>query len=1121
MGEGDNSKPAQYVTLKNDGTVDLTAGIKDADGQGGNLTKTNQTLMGEMTSAGAGMTDVAVIERSKFTESETDPTKAFGAGELVAAIPSVTPVTSINFFTGNTNNTTPTAPTHGPVYTFAEDAHGTHAAGNYIVQKEGTDYFGYLVTGSGPYQISGTKTALSGMDDNAFSSLGSPAFTIQAPTNNTNTNNNTYTPASGESTEASSKQVDLSGLKIYSIDADVITETNAGVSKDGLYAFKGADGAAGWDAYRLGGNAQQGWNVVEKVAGAYSAKATFEKKAAGELTTRIVDISDGDVADATRVGGSAAEKVIGKFALKEDTNGKFDAYEVTGGGNGAAFEIGEKIYDNLFADANAVTSKLDTGSGGMELIGYLETASSDTYVHPSTSDQIFEIERVAGERYGNIVTYGVKLKAGELSESVTFDSLTFNVKWEKDVDGASYDFWGQFKPASHAPAVGTKPTGESSTPVTFFEEGTGDGITFGMFADKGIKFDQDEYIATFMLDKTNNDNTNKLYLNTAQYTLYDAENMDGIKSPITPLYGVQGNQTTEAQGGGSFSFSYADHTVGLNLENIRKQNIDDVELLVTDVAKGDGLSLVPVGKNGNLIKYQVVMNVPIPTFIQAAESSAGSVKISPDYKIDISGATIFDESVTWLTPLAQGQTAALTNSATVFVDGTAASASQKADPAKYYPFEFYDTINAALNPKDGTAGLADLDTSTTLSLEIKGLNLPAVAANAAEGRYVVAEFSALSGATTAIQYASSQGDGSYGAATTHKITRMKDSNDAAGTTGTPWDNTIKDGSEVTALADKIYLNEQAYNDAIGAEDALGALKISRDGATKVSENKYSQTEIIAADFNMDGKVSSADAYDILNFSVHGVQPGAPKANWVYVDDIANNGATPKAVTFDYIIDAFAGQDFDIGATAILIGDVSSSYSGLPTGTTTARQGKLDAQLEALTGLGIADMKLETATSGTTVTATAGRDLIFVGDAGVYTIDAYASAGASGSTMSGDIIALSAKVQTALEATGAFASDVTLASAPTAATDAGLVAKIKEAIYGGGTAHKDAVLAKFTDAGSKVTHIALGYDTNGDEDFSTADDLLILVTGTDLAAGLHYVGNPLDVGVFDKTDFDIA
>ena len=38
----------------------------------------------------------------------------------------------------------------------------------------------------------------------------------------------------------------------------------------------------------------------------------------------------------------------------------------------------------------------------------------------------------------------------------------------------------------------------------------------------------------------------------------------------------------------------------------------------------------------------------------------------------------------------------------------------------------------------------------------------------------------------------------------------------------------------------------------------------------------------------------------------------------------------------------------------------------------------------------------------------------------------------------------------------------------------------------------------------MTHIALGYGTNGDDDFSTADDLLIVATGADLAAGLHYV-----------------
>ena len=90
--------------------------------------------------------------------------------------------------------------------------------------------------------------------------------------------NNTYTPPSGDATEASSKQVDLSGLKIYSIDADVITETNAGVTKDGLYVFKGSD-TAGWDAYRLGGNAQQGWNVVEKVAGCvFSSKQLLKRR---------------------------------------------------------------------------------------------------------------------------------------------------------------------------------------------------------------------------------------------------------------------------------------------------------------------------------------------------------------------------------------------------------------------------------------------------------------------------------------------------------------------------------------------------------------------------------------------------------------------------------------------------------------------------------------------------------------------------------------------------------------------------------------------------------------------------------------------------------------------------
>ena len=67
--------------------------------------------------------------------------------------------------------------------------------------------------------------------------------------------------------------------------------------------------------------------------------------------------------------------------------------------------------------------------------------------------------------------------------------------------------------------------------------------------------------------------------------------------------------------------------------------------------------------------------------------------------------------MTWLTPLAQGQTSTLTSGATVFVDGTTRLPVRKRTH-KYYPFEFYDTINAALNPKDtgwfGCSGYIDV-----------------------------------------------------------------------------------------------------------------------------------------------------------------------------------------------------------------------------------------------------------------------------------------------------------------------------------------------------------------------------------------------------------------------------
>ena len=644
--------------------------------------------------------------------------------------------------------------------------------------------------------------------------------------------------------------------------------------------------------------------------------------------------------------------------------------------------------------------------------------------------------------------------------------------------------------------------------MTFFQADD-DGITFGMFADTGIKFDEDEYIATFMLDKVNTDTENTLFLNTAQYTLYDATDMDSIKSPETPQYG------TEDVSGVDFDFAYADHTVGLSLEMDNGgtqgdgQNLADVELLKTDVAVGEGLSLVPVGKNGNLIKYHVVMNVPIPIFIQHDADS--TVEIDPDYKIEISGASIFDDSVQWLTALAESgsQTEALVSGARLAGDSTV-----EADHRYYTGHDFLDTIAAALDPENRDADLADLATSSSLTLEAKDLSLPDVTYDNAEGRYVLAEFVAISGATTAITYDTSQGDtggDGYGTASTHTITRIADADGANAGGSTYWENSVADGAEVTVLAESLYQNEQAYNDAIGAEDALGALKISRDTAASVAENNYSQVEIIAADFNLDGQVSSADAYDILEFAVHGNQPGGPTARFVYIDDVAANTARPGDVHYDDVVDVFVGNDMDIDATAVLIGDVSSSYSGPPAASYTTIMDKNVSHLISLNDIGIADMDWTMADEyGDAAGATTGRDLVLIGDDGSYKITNYVSDDDGASTdpkMSGDIVAVEGKLPTL-----SFASTVTLTydsgASETAPDQAAVITAANTPI----DTTNNAVRILVDDSGSDPDVHYLAIDTSGDGTF-TAADLLI-----EAGSLIHLVSNPLDPDTFTAADF---
>ena len=232
----------------------------------------------------------------------------------------------------------------------------------------------------------------------------------------------------------------------------------------------------------------------------------------------------------------------------------------------------------------------------------------------------------------------MKLIDGNYGENATLTSAMINLSWTSVGGDADYSYWGQFTPTNGSPStltLASVPSG-SETPATFFTTVGDTGLSFGMFDDSGMTYNAGEYIATFMLEKTNSLTSNDLTLTTAQYTLYDA-------------YDTQTNVTPEEQASTTDSFSFAAHDMTLKLKNANGEEIPGVELMVTDLSTNDGLSIVPVLRNGDIIQYQLVMNVPIPTFI---EDSA----INAYHKIDITGADIFDSSITWLTSLADGST---------------------------------------------------------------------------------------------------------------------------------------------------------------------------------------------------------------------------------------------------------------------------------------------------------------------------------------------------------------------------------------------------------------------------------------------------------------------------------
>ena len=271
----------------------------------------------------------------------------------------------------------------------------------------------------------------------------------------------------------------------------------------------------------------------------------------------------------------------------------------------------------------------------------------------------------------------------------------------------------------------------------------------------------------------------------------------------------------------------------------------------------------------------------------------------------------------------------------------------------------------------------------------------------AAGRYVLAEFVAYDDGGP-ISFVASQGNGTVMQEAAMRTISRHGADGFAEVYRDPENSIdplgmgkyIPDGSEVVALAEGFYMNERNYDDAVGAEDALGALRISRDIAVSAATSNYSQAEIIAADFDMDGEVSAADAYDILQYAVAGHEPGGGTAKWVFIDELNSNEATASNVTFDHVIDQFVGQPDVINATGVLIGDVTSSYTGNDSPTMSMFIG----YISGLVSNGLTTGVIETVETGAAsgkyvVTATQGDDLIALGAAtGYHTINDFDGVG---------------------------------------------------------------------------------------------------------------------------------
>jgi hypothetical protein len=139
--------------------------------------------------------------------------------------------------------------------------------------------------------------------------------------------------------------------------------------------------------------------------------------------------------------------------------------------------------------------------------------------------------------------------------------------------------------------------------------------------------------------------------------------------------------------------------------------------------------------------------------------------------------------------------------------------------------------------------------------------------------------------------------------------------------------------------DEVLVGQTTVFKAIGASDALYALKLSvglDTGKLQAGDAAAAVYELIAADFNQDGRVSAQDALAILKHSV-GFETEA-KPQWVFMQDYEDRDysgfSNANAVPDPHVTIKSDHSNKSVDLVAILVGDVGDSFSASYSGGTT-------------------------------------------------------------------------------------------------------------------------------------------------------------------------------------------